>query len=522
MTDSESDQASQESLEGNSAIVSRNLMKLLISEKSFIQFDEESFIFKINQIKQILTNICNKFIRNQYIKTGGKLANKNKIYGQIFPYGSYMLGTLGSTSDIDFLLAAPQFVKKKYIFSKLYSLFEDCELIENLKKIESAYVPIIKFSISNIKIDFTYSILTQETIDEEIDLQDDAILEGMEKESIISLNGVRTNSMILDLVEDKCLFQYVVKLLKFWARKRYIAGNVFGYLGGINLAIIAAHACQNTHEDKPDHVLLEIFYELSQWDWPHPLKINNIKKGQLNQLKSWSSQTNSEDVMPIITPAYPAMNSMRNATKSSLHQMKKEFNRAYKYMVKIVNGELDWKSLIAPPHFFSDYRIYLQVSCCATENNDFIKWRGITEKNLRKLTKNLEEAQQISFAILFPYGFEEKDSFCVRYYFALSMDHSHLNNSSSSYSDSDSPIISPTTTTSNSSSTPNQNSTHDIIIKQVNSFLEKMYQKDRRPSMTLRVKILDKKHLPEDIVQKFGKPSNMRSPPQRKYAHKPA
>lgn len=507
MISSQPDQASEASLEDGSAIVSRNLMKYLIPGKLFTEFVEERF----SHVNEVLTKICSEFIQDHNVKAGVNFA--------LFPYGSYKLKTLEKNSDIDILLAAPKFVTKKYIFSKLYSLFDNCEEIENLMKIETAYVPIMKFSINNIKIDFTYSILNKDIIDKEIDLEDDTILDGMDQSSVVSLNGVRTNKMILDLVPDAYLFQCVVKLLKIWARKRYISGNVFGYLGGINLAIIAAHVCQKTHEDKPDHILLEIFYELNQWDWPHPLKINSIKNGQLNQLKSWSSQANSEDVMPIITPAFPAMNSMRNATKSSLHRMKKEFNRAYKYMVKIVNGELDWTSLIAPPHFFSDFRIYLQVTCTAKQYEDFIQWRGIIEKNLKKLTKNLEEAQKVNYAILFPFGFEE-ENFCVRYYFALSMDLSHLNNSSSSYSDSDSPIISPTTLPATSNQSSNQNSTHDLIIKQVNSFLELMYyHKERTPSMSLKIKILDKKHLPDDIVQRFG--VSARSPPSKKYSHKP-
>lgn len=512
MIESQPDQASQVSLEGGNA-VSIKLMKLLISENPFFQIEEH-----FNLVIQKLTNICNSFIQDQYMKNNGRKYLKKQINGKLLPYGSYKLKTLGRTSDIDILLAAPKFITKKNIFTDLYSLFENCKEIQNLRKIESAYVPIIKFSIYDIKIDFTYSIINKDTIDESIDFEDDAILDGMPQTSIISLNGVRTNDMILDLVQDRCVFQCVVKFLKIWARERYISGNVFGYLGGINLALIAAHVCQNTHETTPDHVLLEVFFELSQWNWPHPLKINSIKKGQY---KSWSSQANSEDVMPIITPAYPAINSMRNATKSSLHRMKKEFNRAYKYMIKIVNGELDWSSLLAPPHFFSDYRIYLQVSCTAKELDDFILWRGIIEKDLRRLTKLLEATPQVSYAILFPFGFEEPH-FCVRYYFALTMDLSHLSNPSSSYSDSDSPIISPTAATSNANLPSNQNSTYDLIIKQVNSFYKSMLDNEnRKTSMNLNIKILDKKHLPDNIIQKFGSSISSRNPPKIKYAYKP-
>lgn len=552
MIDSQSDQASQESLEGNRETVSINLMKLFISEKYFKR-DNEMF----DQVKKILSCICNDFIKEQYLKTGGSPSRMKKISGKLLPYGSYKLDTYGPTSDIDILLAAPKFVKKKYIFSKLYSRLEKCREIENLRKIESAYVPIMKFTMYGIKIDFTYSILNKDTIEEDIDLEDDTILDGMNPASIISLNGVRTNNMILNFVHDKyILFQSVVKLLKIWALRRYISGNVFGYLGGINIAIIAAHACQNTHETTPDLVLLECFLELSQWDWPHPLKINSIKKGHL---KAWSSQANSDDVMPIITPAYPAINSMRNATKSSLHRMKREFNRAYKYTDKIVNGELAWSSLLAPPHFFSDYRIYIQVSCTAKDKYDIMIWRGIIEKDLRRLTKLLEATQQVSYAILFPHGFEEDDLsqqiFCVRYYFALSLDPlAHVNNSSSSYSDSESPTVSPSPTTtsilnqnlqlnqnmqlnqnlqsnqniqssqnlqSNQNIQSSQKSTYDLIIKQIESFSNSMLgHESRMPTMDLKIKILDRRHLPGNVVQRFGSTPVQRSPPKMKYVHK--
>lgn len=78
--------------------------------------------------------------------------------------------------------------------------------------------------------------------------------------------------------------------------------------------------------------------------------------------------------MPIITPAYPAMCSTHNVTKSTQLIMTQESKRAAAIVDRIVIGTGEWSELFAKHDFFHRYRYYLQI-IASTGNPDLqIKW----------------------------------------------------------------------------------------------------------------------------------------------------
>lgn len=483
--------------------INTGLMSILVRNKSFRICTNYGAVYK--SVKKV----CSKFLNNLYMRKKIKRHN-NSLYCKLIPYGSYKLHTVNIDSDIDFLFLVPKFVRKNDIFSNLFRQLQKTKLISNLRKIDEAYVPLIKFSIFDVKVDLTYAIINKNFIDSSIDdkLMDDRILRGMIQSSIIALNGLRSTMMLLDMIPDtrQKLFQEINRFLKIWAKNRIISGNIFGYFGGINIAIITTYALQRIDSDSPSFIILEIFRMLSSWNWPKPLIINPIKQSQDQEFQPWSSDENGEDVMPIITPTFPAINSMRNATNSSRHRIMQEVDRAQKYTERILNHKAEWSQLLAPPHFFRDHRTFIEICCSSKSRQEQITTKGFIEKNIRNLSKFLESRPFIKYAVIFPHAFrdlETPNSYC--YYIALNFIYMGHNSSNQSYSDSD----------GNSPSSPySTESTQQQIINACTTFSQTLAENKQISKIFIRVK--QRQKLPNYVLEIDGqsKPPQTRINPE--------
>ncbi|KAG4195080.1 hypothetical protein ERO13_A06G091300v2 [Gossypium hirsutum] len=81
--------------------------------------------------------------------------------------------------------------------------------------------------------------------------------------------------------------------------------------------------------------------------------------------------------MPIITLAYPCMNSSYNVSISTLREI--ELNKA------------QWDALFEPYLFFEAYKNYLQVDIVSADADDLLVWKGWVESWLRQLTLKIEQ-----------------------------------------------------------------------------------------------------------------------------------
>jgi poly(A) polymerase Pap1 len=104
-----------------------------------------------------------------------------------------------------------------------------------------------------------------------------------------------------------------------------------GFLGGINWAILVGRICQLYPNALPSMLISRFFRVYSKWKWPNPVLLCHIEEGSLG-LPVWDPRRNFRDRghhMPIITPAYPCMNSSYNVSVSTRHVMVQEFTRAF-------------------------------------------------------------------------------------------------------------------------------------------------------------------------------------------------
>jgi len=134
--------------------------------------------------------------------------------------------------------------------------------------------------------------------------------------------------------------------------------------------------------------------------------LNHIVDANLG-MKVWNPKIHHKDrlhLMPIITPAYPAMNSTYNVSDSTLGILKEEFKRATQITTKVEQEGLPWTNLFEKSDFFTKYKAYVQVDVFAPVEEEHRKWEGWIESRLRFLVLNLEQTPNIEFAHPLPGG----------------------------------------------------------------------------------------------------------------------
>lgn len=317
------------------------------------------------------------------------------------------LGVHAPGADIDSLAVVPRHITREVFFAEFPAILQAHPWVSELTAVTEAYVPVIKFKMDGIELDMIVAPLTLPTIPDSFNVFDDNILRNLDPKSIRSLNGTRVTDMILALVPDVSNFRTVLRVIKLWAKKRGIYSNVMGYLGGVSWAILTARICQLYPKATPGRLLHRFFRFYSMWKWPTPIKLCEVVEHPHIGLQVWNPNVHHKDrsdIVPILTPAYPSMNSTYNVSKATLRVLTAEFKRGQEICDRIMdlvkppvtyNDELalaiqsDWKSISAPSEFFFLYRNYLDVVISSNSEEDHLTWFGWVESKMRQITMKL-------------------------------------------------------------------------------------------------------------------------------------
>lgn len=383
-----------------------------------------------------LNAVVQKWIVELLLKKGMDERLANEAGCKIFTFGSFRLGVHGkggatvqflffcfvlfniffcdlSLADIDTLLVAPRHVGRTEFFSDFYESIKNDPRTTEIVPVPDAYVPILKLVYDGIDIDLLFASLALPSIPANLNPLDDSHLRNLEEKSVLSLNGVRVTDSILSLVPEIPTFRIALRCIKKWAQCRGVYSNVIGYLGGVSWAILTARICQLYPHAPPSVIVSRFFRVYEQWQWPSPVILNPIRDAGLGAGRVWNPKINPRerrDLMPIITPAYPAMNSTYNVSRSTLAVLKEEFKRGTEETFKIEHQHCPWTDLFAPTDFFVRYKKYLQIDICAADEDAMKLWMGWCESRLRQLIAKLERFGELSRVHAHPVSFDHANN----------------------------------------------------------------------------------------------------------------
>ena len=218
------------------------------------------------EMVQELDILVKQWVRSEGLRQGLNWTQVEKLGGNVVTYGSFRLGVVDRDSDLDLLAVVPRHVTRDDFFQEFYMHLAKRPEVSELRALSKAYVPVIKFKYKDIDVDLTVARLMGGVSlpDSEDYLTQDAATRDLDPRCLRSLNGYRATRELLQLVPDVAKFQTVLRLVKLWARRQGIYGNMLGFLGGASWAILVTSAAKMEAErqgqgDNPVHLVYLFF-----------------------------------------------------------------------------------------------------------------------------------------------------------------------------------------------------------------------------------------------------------------------
>ncbi|KAL5116117.1 polynucleotide adenylyltransferase [Pleosporales sp. CAS-2024a] len=360
--------------------------------------------------------VVEQFVQRVGQRKGTKKEVLEKAGGKIFWFGSFALGVHGPASDIDTLIVVPKHVNIADYFDMFETVFREMSEEKDIDEwvpVEDAYVPVIKITYRGVPLDLLFASLPLASVPREMPNVDKSMLKDISEEAVRSVNGTRVVKELLASIPQMRTYKFALRAVKLWAKNRAIYGNVFGYPGGIAWAILVARICQLYPMACSATILAKFFGLMHKWNWPRPvfLKDHELPEPGQTSFRVWNPAVNIQDsrhLMPVITPAFPAMCSTHNVTASTKQIMMEEFRRADQIVGDIFSGQRTWDALFTNHTFFTqDHKYYLSVIAAGRTKEAYATFHGLVQSKVRLLVVGIDDSQTgIDVARPYPEGIE--------------------------------------------------------------------------------------------------------------------
>jgi poly(A) polymerase len=282
---------------------------------------------------------------------------------ELYPYGSYVLGTGSAGSDVDAVAVGPSHLSREAFGQKLLSALEGQEGFSGGRFVADAAIPMVKLSLGDVHFDVSYA-----SRPEGVEPCPPAELltrygEQLDVPGFRSVNGWADTNALLQGVEREGVglerFRVILRAVRAWAKARGVYSHALGYLGGLSWAVLVAWECMRAPREATtsDEHLLEHFFEtFAAWPWPQAVTVTPETARYRPNGK--------RDLMPVVAPALPPRNTARNVSRSTLQVLREEFAQAHKAVqrARAEGTAKAWEALFTPSRLTQELPTRLIVS----------------------------------------------------------------------------------------------------------------------------------------------------------------
>ncbi|KAK1354259.1 hypothetical protein POM88_047515 [Heracleum sosnowskyi] len=272
------------------------------------------------------------------------LCGRKELSVVLVPYGSYDLKVYNGRSDIDILLIAPELVSMESdFFVILRDHIETILLVDNMRSVRGAKVPLLKFSKHGIDVD-------------------------------IACARLKTHD--IPRVEE---FELATCFLKDWVDSRGINGNINCYLGGVHLVMMVAHVYQKYgHVVKFFGDLISSFFAtFATWSWEQPVLLNQDVEMPSRRGPMLIHQPGTKQFCH------------SNVTSGTLRRISGELLRGHQLILKVLSYE--WSTILDKFSYEAEYSRFIKVKLSVADDN-IAEWMSFIKSRIHVLVRSLEVA----------------------------------------------------------------------------------------------------------------------------------
>ncbi|OIW13755.1 hypothetical protein TanjilG_17934 [Lupinus angustifolius] len=376
------------------------------------QEEEDKRKKAIHKLKQIVSSWIKK-VAMQHQLPKHQIAVTSAT---VLTYGSYGLGVHSPESDIDALCVAPFFATiAEDFFVVLYNMLKRRPEVSDIQCVKGAKVPLMRFKFDGISVDLPYARLRVLYVPENVDILNPFFLRNIDDTSWKSLSGVRANKRILQLVPNVEKFQSLLRILKFWAKRRGLYGALLGYLGGIHLAILAAYVCLRHPDATLNALTTNFFRTFAFWPWPKPVSLHEamlLTSVDTIEIRPFS-------FMPILLPSSPYEFCHSNVTKSTCYRIRSEFIRGHNMTRDLLKPDFIWDNVFQPFPYSKRYSQFFKIYLSTSDQCELGNWVGWVKSRFPGLLVILEGIQGFCDPNPTEYVDNEKTEANVVFYWGL-------------------------------------------------------------------------------------------------------
>lgn len=259
----------------------------------------------------------------------------------IVPVGSYGLGVWTSSSDIDVLCIGP-FSSATFFALATQRLRKAADQdVRILRRVKAKSGTMLELEIQGIKLDLQYcpATIIAESWPQVLRAPPTDPVWTLPTQTLSKLKAIRDLDYLRRSIPDMAKFRIAYRFIKTWAKSRGIYAARFGFLGGIQIALLLARVCKLLARDDasvsvPD-ILTTFFHHYASFDWKNkPVFDPFFHKQRLNYTRT------SREPLAILGYFSPALNTSQAASVPSVRTIRGEFERA----VGLLNpeGAVSW------------------------------------------------------------------------------------------------------------------------------------------------------------------------------------
>lgn len=174
--------------------------------------------------------IFKNWVREKLIENRECEENVRNSNARTSLFGSSLFGMCSDKTDLDIICLAPETINYDDFFQSFIKELQKIDGIQECRKIENAFVPIIKMNINNVDVDLLFAAFPGFVVPDDEAILQEKCCGKMDKVSVRSLNGLQNSMKIMEMISKNnknSKFQWALSTIKIWAKGQYFVVVLF-------------------------------------------------------------------------------------------------------------------------------------------------------------------------------------------------------------------------------------------------------------------------------------------------------